>query len=118
MLKLFFCLFVEKNPKMQAQYDAKTSYMTGLSKLVLGIAAVILPIMGFLPSRTMDKMADMVMNYMRSGPMHHEVHYFTWVNLKGSLISIGIGLIVYFCIIRKFFIKNGARLQLIIRANF
>ena len=107
MLKLFVCLFVEKNPKMQSQYDAKTSYMTGLSKLVLGISAVILPIMGFFPGRTMDKMADMVMDFMRSGPMHHEVHYFTWVNLKGGLISIGIGLIVYFCIIRKIFMKNG-----------
>ena len=107
MLKLFVCLFVEKNPKMQSQYDAKTSYMTGLSKLVLGISALILPIMGFFPSRTMDKMADMVMDFMRSGPMHHEVHYFTWVNLKGGLISIGIGLIVYFCIIRKIFMKNG-----------
>ena len=107
MLKLFVCLFVEKNPKMQSQYDAKTSYMTGLSKLVLGISALILPIMGFFPSRTMDKMADMVMDFMRSGLMHHEVHYFTWVNLKGGLISIGIGLIVYFCIIRKIFMKNG-----------
>ena len=107
MLKLFVCLFVEKNPKMQSQYDAKTSYMTGLSKLVLGISAVILPIMGFFPGRTMDKMADMVMDFMRSGPMHHEVHYFTWMNLKGGLISIGIGLIVYFCIIRKIFMKNG-----------
>ena len=107
MLKLFVCLFVEKNPKMQSQYDAKTSYMTGLSKLVLGISAVILPIMGFFPGRTMDKMADMVMDFMRSSPMHHEVHYFTWVNLKGGLISIGIGLIVYFCIIRKIFMKNG-----------
>jgi hydrogenase-4 component B len=107
MLKLFVCLFVEKNPKMQAAYDSKTSYMTGLSKLVLGILAVILPMMGFFPGRTMDKMADMVMNFMRSGPMHHEVHYFTWLNLKGGFISIGIGLIVYFFVIRKVFMKNG-----------
>jgi hydrogenase-4 component B len=63
--------------------------------------------MGFLPGMTMNRMADLVMSFMRSGPMHHEVHYFVWVNLKGGLISIGIGLIVYFCIIRKIFMKNG-----------
>ena len=107
MLKLFVCLFIEKNPKLQEQYDGKTSYMSWLSKFVLGISAVILPIMGILPGMTMNRMADLVMDFMRSGPMHHEVHYFTWVNLKGGFISIGIGLIVYFCMIRKFFMKNG-----------
>jgi hydrogenase-4 component B len=47
------------------------------------------------------------MEFLRSGHLHHEVHYFTWVNLKGGLISIGIGVMVYFLIIRKFFIRNG-----------
>ena len=112
MLKLFVCLFVEKNPKMQGQYDSKTSYISGFSKLVLGAAAVILPIMGAFPRFTMDQMADGVMNFMRSGPLHHEVHYFTWVNLKGGLISIGIGLIVYFFIIRKVFMKHGRYVEL------
>ena len=41
-----------------------------------------------------------------------EVHYFTWVNLKGGLISIGIGLIVYFFIIRKVFMKHGRYVEL------
>ena len=112
MLKLFVCLFIEKNPKQQEQYDSKTSYISGLSKLVLGAAAVILPIMGVFPGITMDQMADKVMDFMRSGPLHHEVHYFTWVNLKGGLISIGIGLIVYFFIIRKVFMKHGRYVEL------
>lgn len=112
MLKLFVCLFVEKNPEKQEQYDAKTGYMSMLSKIVLGFAALILPIMGFLPGMTMNKMADSVMGFMRSGPLHHEVHYFTWVNLKGGLISIGIGIIVYFFVIRKLFMKNGKYVNL------
>ena len=107
MLKLFVCLFVEKNSKLQEQYDAKSNYMSVLSKLVLGISAVILPIMGAFPGMTMNKMADAVMGFLRSGPLHHEVHYFTWVNLKGGLISIGIGILVYFLVIRKVFMKNG-----------
>ena len=107
MLKLFVCLFMEKNSKLQEQYDAKSNYMSVLSKLVLGISAVILPIMGAFPGMTMNKMADAVMEFLRSGPLHHEVHYFTWVNLKGGLISIGIGILVYFLVIRKVFMKNG-----------
>ena len=107
MLKLFVCLFMEKNSKLQEQYDAKSNYMSVLSKLVLGISAAILPIMGAFPGMTMNKMADAVMGFLRSGPLHHEVHYFTWVNLKGGLISIGIGILVYFLVIRKVFMKNG-----------
>ena len=107
MLKLFVCLFMEKNSKLQEQYDAKSNYMSVLSKLVLGISAAILPIMGAFPGMTMNKMADAVMGFLRSGPLHHEVHYFAWVNLKGGLISIGIGILVYFLVIRKVFMKNG-----------
>ena len=107
MLKLFVCLFMEKNSKLQEQYDAKSNYMSVLSKLVLGISAAILPIMGAFPGMTMNKMADAVMEFLRSGPLHHEVHYFAWGNLKGGLISIGIGILVYFLVIRKVFMKNG-----------
>lgn len=107
MLKLFICIFVEKHPEKQEQYDAKTNYMSVLSKLVLGISAVILPIMGAFPGMTMNKMADAVMGFLRSGPLHHEVYYFAWVNLKGGLISIGIGILVYSLVIRKVFMKNG-----------
>ena len=107
ILKLFICIFIEKHPEKQEQYNAKTNYMSVLSKLVLGISAVILPIMGAFPGMTMNKMADAVMGFLRSGPLHHEVHYFAWVNLKGGLISIGIGILVYFLVIRKVFMKNG-----------
>ena len=107
MLKLFICIFIEKHPEKQEQYNAKTNYMSVLSKLVLGISAVILPIMGAFPGMTMNKMADAVMGFLRSGPLHHEVHYFAWVNLKGGLISIGIGILVYFLVIREVFMKNG-----------
>lgn len=107
MLKLFVCLFIEKHPDKQEAYDAKKDYMSLLSKTVLGLAAMILPVLGFFPGITMDQLADSVMGFMRSGPLHHTVHYFTWTNLKGGLISIGIGIVVYFFVIRKVFMKNG-----------
>lgn len=107
MLKLFVCLFIEKHSEKQDKYDEKINYMSGLSKLVIGVAALILPILGAVPGMTMDKMADAVMPFMRSGHLHHQVHYFTWVNLKGGLISIGIGILVYTCFIRKVLIRKG-----------
>lgn len=112
MLKLFICLFVEKHPTKQAAYDAKTRYMSPLSKAVIGLAAAVLPVLGFFPGKTMDVMADMVMEFMRSGPPAHRMHYFTWTNLKGGLISIGIGILVYGILIRGVFIKDGEYVDL------
>lgn len=112
MLKLFICLFVDKHPEKQENYEAKTSYMSLLSKIVIGAAALILPILGMLPALTMDKMADGVMGFMRSGELAHQVHYFTWSNLKGGLISIIIGVLVYFLFIRKVLMKDGRYLDL------
>ena len=86
--------------------------MSRLSKVVLGISAVILPIFGAFPGMTMDKMADAVMNFMRSGELAHQVHYFTWVNLKGGLISIGIGVLVYLFVIRKVFMRKDRYVDL------
>ena len=112
MLKLFICLFIEKNPTKQEIYDEKKNYMSPLSKIVLGLAALVLPILGAFPGMTMDKMADAVMKFMRSGELHHQVHYFTWVNLKGGLISIGIGVLVYLLVIRKVFMKKDRYVDL------
>ncbi len=114
MLKLFLCLFVEKNrdSKKQAEYDSQTSYMSGLSKLVIGLVAAVLPVLGFFPGKTMDIMADAVMGVMKSESPAHAVQYFTWTNLKGGLISIGIGALVYLFVIRKVFVKKGKYVNL------
>jgi len=112
MLKLFVCLFVEKHPEKQMQYDAQTSYMSLLSKAVIGLSAVILPIFGAFPGLTMDRMADMVMNFMKSGELSHPIHYFTLTNLKGGLISIVIGVLVYVFFIRRVLIKDGKYVDL------
>lgn len=112
MLKLFICLFVEKHPERQEQYDAQNHYMTLLSKAVIGLAAIVLPVLGFFPEKTMDPMADMAMNFMRSGALSHRISYFTWANLKGGFISIGIGLLVYVFLVRTIFMKNGEYVDL------
>ena len=112
MLKLFVCLFLEKNDTKQESYEKQNNYMSPLSKIVIGFAAIILPILGTFPMKTMDVLADGAMGFLRSGPLHHEVHYFAWVNLKGGLISIVIGVIFYLLVVRKIFIRDGRYVDL------
>ena len=107
MLKLFVCLFIDKHPSRQQEFDEKTNYMSPLSKIVIGIAALILPVLGIFPGLTMNPMAEMSMDFFRGGHLDHAVHYLTWGNLKGGLISIGIGILVYIIVIRKVFIKKA-----------
>ena len=102
MCKLFVAVFLEENQdaQVQAAYDAKTAYWKPVSAVALTIAAVLIPVMGLLPGLTMDRMADMAQEFLGVHHTGHAVHYFTWVNLKGSVISIAIGAGVYFLVVR------------------
>ena len=83
-------------------------YMNPVSARVLTACAVMFPVMGVLPYNTMDKMADMSEGFMGWNHAGHSVDYFTWVNLKGSLISIIIGVVLYFGIVRTLLMKKQA----------
>ena len=102
MTKLYVCIFLEKNlsEDKQAAYDAKKKYMNPVTALVLSISAIILPILGFTPNITMDRLADMSSSFMNASKLEHAVHYFSAENLKGAAISIIIGVIVYFGFVR------------------
>lgn len=109
MLKLFICIFVEKNSdaEKQKQYDGKVSYMKPLSVISLVFSSVLLPVMGFFPGKVMQPMAELSQNFLGN---HHELShlaYFSIVNLKGALISIIAGVIIYVLVVRRFFIKDG-----------
>ncbi len=108
MTKLYVAVFVEKNKDaaVQAKYDGMKKYMSPLSASVLTACAAIFPIMGILPYATMDKMADMSEGFMGWNHAGHSVDYFTWVNLKGSVISIVIGVLLYFGVIRTLLMKK------------
>ena len=110
MTKLYVAVFVEKNidAAVQAKYDGMKKYMRPSSAVVLTGCAALFPIMGMLPYATMDKMADMSEGFMGWNHAGHGVDYFTWVNLKGSVISIVIGVVVYVGIIRPLLMKKQA----------
>lgn len=110
MLKLYVAVFVEENKDaaVQAKYDGMKKYLSPVSAVVLTACAVLFPIMGMFPHTTMDIMADMSEGFMGWNHAGHSVDYFTWVNLKGSVISIAIGLVLYFVVVRLLLMKKQA----------
>ena len=77
MTRLFINLFIRKNrdENIQREYNNKVRYMNGLSTAVIAIPAALLAAMGI-------------------GIVIIEPHLYTFANLKGGLISIGIGCLV------------------------
>lgn len=103
MCKLFFAVFVEKNndAAVQKKYDSMCGrYMNKVSAAAIGVPALLFPLMGALPHLTMDKIADMAQSFCGLAENPHAVAYFSLTNLKGGLISITIGVLIYVLIVR------------------
>ena len=94
MLKLYICLFHEKNvdERRQKQYDASPRCMNRLSATVLiGAACLLIPLgqpWFFRP---------LAVNVGGTG----NFAAFTWENLRGALISLSIGAVVYLGFVRR-----------------
>lgn len=100
MTKLFVAIFIEKNPYDQEHLDSfNKNYLSPLSMLALGIPAVFLFVMGAYP-HIMNLIADLGQTFMHGHAPAHAVEYFAWINLKGALASLAIGMTTYFFIIR------------------
>lgn len=101
MTKLFAAVFLEEHPDRQKEYDGMARYMNRESSFALLVPAVLLLAMGFFPYVTMNRAADLAQEFLHGSMPEHAVHYFSIVNLKGALISLVIGGLVYVGIIRK-----------------
>jgi len=106
MIKLYICLFWQKHPSEQIFYNANKKYMTFLSGLALFASAILVPVLGVQPNLTMDAIADFAGGFLHAGTPEHHVEYFSWVNLKGACVSLGIGLVVYLFFIRTKLMRN------------
>lgn len=119
MTKLYVCLFIEKNKdaEVQQKFDAmKGQYMNKQSAFALAGSAVILPILGVFPKMTMDKIADMGSALFHiTGSL--EVSYFNAENLKGALISICVGALVYIFVVRTAMVRREGRTTLLERVE-
>lgn len=121
MMKLYIAVFIQKNQdeKLQSKYDAMAkTYMNPLSKMVLTISALSLPVMGMTSDTTMNKLSDMAVSFMKSEPVLEEIHYFSLTNLKGGLISIALGVAFYICIVRLILMRRNGTYRNVLPAVF
>ncbi len=103
VLKLFYVLFIaEKSPDMHE----KARYISPGNAIVLGISALTLPVFGFMPYSIADKISVFGAGFMNAPEHHHFINYFSFESLEGAIISITIGVLVYFLIVRKFLIRK------------
>lgn len=114
MTKLYVCLFVEKNSDdaVQKKYDALSGkYMNRVSAFALTVSAVLLPLMGLLPGTVMDGIANMGQSFLRTEAME-KISYFSLSNLKGSLISLVFGALIYGFVVRFLLMKKSSAVAL------
>ena len=112
MTKLYVCIFVEKHPEKQAEFDENRHYMNLRSAIAVCVPALILPILGLTASRSMDAIASLGTDFFRAGPMEHAVHYLSLENLKGAAVSLAIGALVYLLVVRKLMMRDGRYVNL------
>ena len=108
MATLFICLCVEKNAdaKVQAEYDQmKGEWIRTPSAVVIGLFALLIPVLGCIP-RILEITASFS-NLFFGLQYWHPVKYLSFEVLKGSGISILVGLIVYFLIVRRMLCLAG-----------
>ena len=100
MIKLFVCLFIDKHPTRQEEFDNMKNYLSPLNKVVFVLSAVMIIVIGVLPNVFDIQVLNHTSEFFHIEKITHEIHFFNFENLKGALISLTIGLIVYFLIVR------------------
>ncbi|MDO4616132.1 MAG: complex I subunit 5 family protein [Lachnospiraceae bacterium] len=111
MTKLFAAVFLEENLTRQKEFDAKKKYMNRESVFAIGVPTILLVILGFTPYLTMNRLADLAQGFLYGVSPEHAVHYFSLENLKGAVISLIIGSVVYFGFIRTCLMAKNANGQ-------
>ena len=109
MLKLYIAIFLRKNAdeELQKTYDEKRGFGTIPTVIAVVLSAAGIPVMGLFPGRTMEKLAKAGISFFLPGEEFESVSYFTAGNLKGILISILIGIVLYLLLVFLPCKKNG-----------
>lgn len=102
MLKLYICLFWQKNPdgEAQARWDAlRGKYLKKRSAAVLLITALPLPVLGALPNETLLALTGRCAPFLNREAVAG-LDFFSKANLIGGGISLLIGAAVYLLFVR------------------
>lgn len=108
MLKLFICVFIEKNedPEVQKKYDSITNYWSPAGLVSVFGSSLFFVILGIKPVFTS------LGNMMTGSEVLLEVHPFSLEALKGGCISLAIGLVIYLVLVRHVLLQNGRYVNL------
>ena len=122
MLKLFIAVFIEKGDGkgehaggheeafIVESYDDEnnkyTGYLNTASSAAILVPTVILLVLGLMPYKVSDRMASLAFPFMHGQEHAGSISYFSLANLKGSFISIAVGIVIYLVIIRKLLMKE------------
>ncbi len=108
MLKLFICVFLEKNrdAHLQARYDADPYCMNTASKAAVLGSSAFMVILG--QPAVMTRLAA----FMSGREDILEFRAFIPENLKGGFISLGIGAFLYVFIVRRVLMRKGSYVDL------
>ncbi len=109
MTKLFIAIFVEKNADaaLQERYGAMGKSCMGLrSRIAIGAGAVLILVLGILPHQLMDNIAALGEGFLGSSGVAETVPFFAFSNMKGALVSLAVGALVYVGFIRTLLMKK------------
>ncbi len=107
MTKLYICLFWQKHPTRQDEFDGMKKYMSLPSTIALCASACVVAVLGLFPDVFMTGVGKLAQPFMNAADPHHmPVPYFSSENLIGAAKSIVIGVILFF-LQRAFVMKKG-----------
>ncbi|MBR6571208.1 MAG: NADH dehydrogenase, partial [Clostridia bacterium] len=107
MTKLYICLFWQKHPTRQDEFDSMKKYMSLPSTIALCASACVVAVLGLFPDVFMTGVGKLAQPFMNAADPHHmPVPYFSHENLIGAAKSIVIGVALFF-LQRAFVMKKG-----------
>ena len=112
MLKLFVCLFLERNAlpeevlarkwRQEGEHYIAPASVGGLLSYLLVMLRL-----GTDPGAAMDPIAAFARDFLGGTAPAHAVDYFAAVNLEGAAVSAAIGAGVYLLVVRTLLIRRG-----------
>ncbi|MDD3164464.1 MAG: proton-conducting transporter membrane subunit [Oscillospiraceae bacterium] len=108
MLKVFLCIFVEKNPGKTWE---KGPYMRPTSWIPVAACTAALLVLGLAPGLLMEPLSVAIGHGLTHAHLHTGIHFFALENLKGSVLSIALGVVAYFVLVRGLMKRGGEYVQ-------
>ena len=105
MLKLYICLFHQKNKTNQAKFEAIKKPMSLATSITLGLCSLLVVVIGVFPDLVVTNLGTLSLPFFHGEMPHHmPIPYYGMANLQGAAISISVGLVVFtslFFILKK-----------------